>query len=58
MCERPHEAHLKHAYIREGGFGMSATRKTILFVVTLLLGTTVWAQEFPRNEIAVDYSYA
>ena len=37
---------------------MSATRKTILFVVTLLLGTTVWAQEFPRNEIAVDYSYA
>jgi hypothetical protein len=38
MCERAHEAQLKHAHIREGGFYMSVTRKTILFVVTLLLG--------------------
>jgi hypothetical protein len=37
---------------------MLATRKAILFVVTLLLGTTAWAQEYPRNEVAVDYSYA
>jgi hypothetical protein len=24
----------------------------------LLLGVTAWAQEFPRAEVGVDYSYA
>ncbi|HEY4050005.1 MAG TPA: hypothetical protein VGM27_24350 [Acidobacteriaceae bacterium] len=37
---------------------MTAKRKAVLFVFTLLLGTTAWAQEFPRHEISGDYSYA
>lgn len=37
---------------------MIATRKAVLLVFTVLLGTTAWGQEFPRQEVSADYSYA
>jgi hypothetical protein len=37
---------------------MTVTRKAVLLGVALLLGTTAWAQEFPRNEVALTYSLA
>ena len=37
---------------------MSVRGKTVLFIVMLLMGTAAWAQEFPRHEIAGDYTYA
>jgi hypothetical protein len=33
-------------------------RKVLIFGAILLLGLTAWAQEFPRAELGVDYSYA
>lgn len=36
---------------------MKITKSTLLGAV-LLLATAVWAQDFPRAEVAVDYSYA
>jgi Outer membrane protein beta-barrel domain len=32
--------------------------KAVVFGAILLLGLAAWAQEFPRTEIGVDYSYA
>ena len=37
---------------------MSVKGKTVLFMVTLLMGVTAWAQEFPQHELAAGYSYA
>jgi hypothetical protein len=37
---------------------MSVKGKTVLFMVTLLMGGTASAQEFPRHELTLDYSYA
>jgi hypothetical protein len=37
---------------------MTPTRRAVLSVITLLLATTAWAQEFPRHEITLDYTYA
>jgi len=37
---------------------MPGKGKTVLFMATLLMGVTAWAQEFPQHEIAVGYSYA
>ena len=37
---------------------MSVKGKTVLFMVTLLIGVTAWAQEFPQHEIWAGYSYA
>ena len=31
---------------------------TLLFGAFLLLGVAAWAQEFPRAEVGLDYSYA
>lgn len=37
---------------------MSLKEKTVLFMVTLLIGATAWGQEFPRHELWAGYSYA
>jgi hypothetical protein len=37
---------------------MKTARTILLGVVVMLLGLTAWAQEFPRWEVAGDYSYA
>ena len=37
---------------------MKTARTVLLGALVLLLGVSVWAQEFPRFETALDYSYA
>ena len=37
---------------------MKTSRRILMGACVLLLGLTAWAQEFPRAEVAVDYSYA
>lgn len=36
---------------------MTARSKWVVFAISLLFGITAWAQEFPRGEVAFDYSY-
>ena len=37
---------------------MTVQKKWIVFVISLLLSVTAWAQEFPKAEVGLDYSYA
>jgi hypothetical protein len=37
---------------------MKVQKKWIVFAISLLLSITAWAQEFPKAEVGLDYSYA